>query len=83
MRQACCALQARIASLVSERGGAEDMPLLEALEDPAEAPPPPASEPTMMSREARALMLSGQGQAGLQLWKVRTPMKCRLHKPGM
>lgn len=27
--------------------------------------------PTMMSKEARQLMLSGQGQAGLQAWKVR------------
>lgn len=29
-----------------------------------------SQEPTMMSREARALMLSGQGQAGLEMWKV-------------
>ena len=30
-----------------------------------------AEGPTMMAREARELMLSGQGQAGLDLFKVR------------
>ncbi len=29
-----------------------------------------AAAPTMMSREARQLMLSGQGAAGLAAWKV-------------
>jgi hypothetical protein len=40
--------------------------------------------PTMMSREARQLMLSGQGQAGLQAWKVgiSTPVCTSSGKPG-
>ena len=59
--------QAQIASLMGELGPAEDLSLLEALEE--EAPAKPA-EPTMMSKEARALVMAGQGQAGLQLWKV-------------
>ena len=29
-----------------------------------------AAEPTMMSREARQLMLSGKGAQGLEMWKV-------------
>lgn len=40
--------------------------LLKELEDDLEEP----AGPTMMSKEARQLMLSGQGQAGLQAWKV-------------
>ena len=40
--------------------------LLKELEDGPEEP----AGPTMMSKEARQLMLSGQGQAGLQAWKV-------------
>ncbi|KAJ9516840.1 hypothetical protein QJQ45_027260, partial [Haematococcus lacustris] len=51
-------------------------PLLGALEGDAEgeeeaALPLPSAEPTMMSREARQLMLGGQGARGLQLWKER------------
>lgn len=41
--------------------------VLKELEDEVEEP----KGPTMMSREARELMLSGQGQAGLQAWKVQ------------
>lgn len=41
--------------------------LLKELEPEVEEP----AGPTMMSKEARQLMLSGQGQAGLQAWKVR------------
>ena len=80
MRSAVCALlsqtrsidlsrgwQAQIAALMGEVGPAEDLSLLEALEE--EVPAKPA-EPTMMSKEARALVMSGQGKAGLQLWKV-------------
>ena len=62
-----CGWQAQIATLMGELGPAEDLSLLEALEE--EAPAKPA-EPTMMSKEARALVMSGQGKAGLQLWKV-------------
>ncbi|BDA46451.1 5'-3' exoribonuclease 1 [Coccomyxa sp. Obi] len=41
--------------------------LLRELEPEVEEP----AGPTMMSKEARQLMLSGQGQAGLQAWKDR------------
>ena len=35
--------------------------------------------PTMMGREARHLMLSGQGAAGLAAWKVRFSTLSTLH----
>jgi hypothetical protein len=44
----------------------ENLALLGALEGEEEAP----KGPTMMGREARELMLSGQGTAGLAAWKV-------------
>ena len=44
----------------------ENLALLGALEGEDEAP----KGPTMMGREARQLMLSGQGAAGLVAWKV-------------
>ena len=47
---------------------AENLALLGALEED-EAP----KGPTMMGREARQLMLSGQGAAGLAAWKVSAP----------
>ena len=51
---------------------AENLALLGGLEED-EAP----KGPTMMGREARQLMLSGQGAAGLVAWKVRlTPSVC-------
>lgn len=48
---------------------ADNLALLGALEGEEEAP---KEGPTMMGREARQLMLSGQGAAGLQAWKVTT-----------
>ena len=44
----------------------ENLALLGALEGEDQAP----KGPTMMGREARQLMLSGQGAAGLAAWKV-------------
>lgn len=35
---------------------------------------PKVNEPTMMSKEARQLMLSGLGSQGLEMWKVRAAM---------
>ena len=35
----------------------------------------------MMSREARQLMLSGQGASGLAAWKVGLYALCTLHAP--
>ena len=50
-------------------GPAADLQRLAALEG---LPPEPEQEgPTMMGRMARELMLSGQGAAGLQQFKVR------------
>ncbi len=46
-------------------GGVE----LGALEE--EEAPALSAQPTMMSKEARKLMLSGMGSKGLQMWKVR------------
>ena len=53
---------------------AENLALLGALEE-AEAP---KEGPTMMGREARQLMLSGQGAAGLAAWKVSLSSLCRV-----
>ncbi len=50
---------------------AENLALLGALEE-GEAP----KGPTMMGREARQLMLSGQGAAGLVAWKVGVSTLC-------
>ena len=44
-----------------------DLEVLAALEGPAAEE---AAGPTMMSREARELLLSGDGMEGLQRWKV-------------
>lgn len=49
-------------------GTASDLKALAALE--GLEPEREAEGPTMMAREARQLMLSGQGQAGLELFKV-------------
>lgn len=38
--------------------------------EPEESKPEQPAEPTMMSLEARQMFLSGQGQDGLQMWKV-------------
>jgi hypothetical protein len=37
----------------------------------AHGTPPLSSGPTMMSKEARSLFLSGGGEAALKAWKVR------------
>ncbi len=44
---------------------------LAALAGLGEPEPEPAAAPTMMSREARALITAGDGAAGLRAWKVR------------
>ena len=56
-----------MAALGGQLGPAKDSEVLEALEDVRPAKP---AEPTMMSREARALVTSGEPDA-LQKWKVR------------
>ena len=48
--------------------GPDDLKLLAALEGPDPEREPEG--PTMMGREARELMLSGQGDKALQLFKV-------------
>lgn len=53
---------------------AENLAMLGGLEE-EEAP----KGPTMMGREARQLMLSGQGAAGLAAWKVRSSTLSTLH----
>lgn len=61
--------------------GGSGAALLEALESdgtPGGQPATPLAaavqqQPTMMSKEARALMMAGLGEEGLQLWKVRRP----------
>jgi hypothetical protein len=52
-------------ALSGSEAGPEDLALLGELEGPE----PPG--PTMMGREMRALMLSGQGKAGVAKFKVR------------
>ncbi len=54
--------------LVSQAIGVADAALPLEDDEPAAAV---AAEPTMMSKEARQMMLSGLGMQGLQLWKVR------------
>lgn len=41
-------------------------------EEAVAAPVSVVAGPTMMSREARDMMMSGNGSAGLEMWKVRT-----------
>lgn len=41
-------------------------------EEAVAAPAAVVAGPTMMSREARDMMMSGNGSAGLEMWKVRT-----------
>lgn len=53
---------------VSELDQGEDA-IFGALEEEG-LPPEKSAEPTMMSLEAREMFLSGQGKAGLQMWKV-------------
>ncbi len=70
------------AGIAAMRGaGGSGAALLEALESdgtPGGQPATPLAaaaqqQPTMMSKEARALMMAGLGDEGLQLWKVRGP----------
>ena len=53
---------------------ADNLALLGGLEEEEEP-----KGPTMMGREARQLMLSGQGAAGLAAWKVHPPPPPALH----
>lgn len=62
----CIVLQAEIAAGELGENPLAPTEVLKELEDGPEEP----AGPTMMSKEARQLMLSGQGQAGLQAWKV-------------
>lgn len=64
-------MQAQLAALAGELGVIEDANVLEELnQGPEKQKPLRSQEPTMMSREARQLVVSGAGQAGLDRWKV-------------
>ncbi|GIL88258.1 hypothetical protein Vretimale_14135 [Volvox reticuliferus] len=57
---------------VSQPNGARRDPTNDALEPEAVAGPGPGTQgPTMMSREARQLVMAGLGDEGLQMWKDR------------
>lgn len=49
----------------------KELEILAVAEGEAEPPTLAAAEPTMMSKEARALFLSGDGAAGLEAWRRR------------
>lgn len=58
-------------AMASELDGNDLLNTFAALEEDEEsAAPVVVAEPTMMSVEARQMFLAGQGNGGLQLWKV-------------
>lgn len=65
LTQCCCSTKGLSADCA---GAASDLAMLAALEGLPSEPEPEG--PTMMGRLARELMLSGQGAAGLQQFKV-------------
>ena len=66
---ALCVFQALTSRRSAAEPGTADLKLLAALEGGLEPEREPEG-PTMMGREARELMLSGQGDKALQLFKV-------------